>query len=365
VRLGARLSPLEWRDDADGVVLPDPQAPPSPMAPQDPALDPLLAERSVGSVLRPYVGDFQVCIEQLQAMGDYKDIHDALHQLYLFCFVPLRAQLRDMTQDQVVLSTMQREESDARKLVVFMQRIAQRRPDDEDLEWVPRMATLEAELRAGLEAVNPATVRRAIDRLARLFDDQPMHVNDLLVHAAEGLRLDKLREAMGMAQEIVRRSMDATEASAVARGALAADLLEKRLSTLLIEHRRWQSLDGDLRDVRQLLLDVGDVEGFLAEWPEVSVGLGKLCDGRDTDDIVSLQASRAQLDALIGVWHPPLSEDAATILRGAYRRCDTDANQRFFNVDSDVRTLCSQLRPLGGLLDALVHGVARSNAGRP
>ena len=34
---------------------------------------------------------------------------------------------------------------------------------------------------------------------------------------------------------------------------------------------------------------------------------------------------------------------------------------RFFNVDSDVRTLCSQLRPLGGLLDALVRGITRAN----
>ena len=294
-------------------------------------------------------------------MGDYKDIHDALHQLYLFCFVPLRSQMHEMIQDQVVLSTMQREESDARKLVAGMQRIAQRRATDEDLDWVPKMVSLEAELRAGLEAVNPATVRRAIDRLAPLFDDQPTHVNDLLVHAAEALRLDKLREAMGAAQDIVRQTLDATEGSAVARGALAAGLLEKRLETLLLEHRRWQSLDGDLRDIRQLLLDVDDVDGFLAEWPEVSAGLGRLCEGRDSDDVTSLKASRAQLDALVGLWRAPLSADAAATLRGAYRRCDTDANQRFFNVDSDVRTLCSQLRPLGGLLDALVRGITRAN----
>src|SRR5438552_2925767 len=82
---------------------------------------------------------------------------------------------------------------------------------DDELDWVPKMVSLEAELRAGLEAVNPATVRRAIDRLARLFDDQPTHVNDLLVHAAEALRLDKLREAMGAAQDIVRQTLDATE----------------------------------------------------------------------------------------------------------------------------------------------------------
>ena len=329
------------------------------------AVDPLLSERSVGRALRPYVGDFQVCIDQLQAMGDYKDIHDALHQLYLFCFVPLRSQLHEMIQDQVVLSTMQREESDARKLVAGMQRIAQRRVTDEDLDWVPKMVNLEAELRAGLEAVNPATVRRAIDRLARLFEDQPTHVNDLLVHAAEALRLDKLREAMGVAQEIVRQSLDETEGSAVARGALAAKRLEKRLEALLLEHRRWQSLDGDLRDVRQLLLDVGDVDGFLAEWPEISAGLGRLCEGRTSDDVMSLKTSCAQLDALVGVWRAPLSDDAAATLRGAYRRCDTDANQRFFNVDSDVRTLCSQLRPLGGLLDALVRGITRTNPVRP
>ncbi len=329
------------------------------------AIDPLLTERSVARALTPYVGDFQVCIEQLQAMGDYKDIHDALHQLYLFCFVPLRSQLPDMIQDQVVLSTMQREESDARKLVAGMQRIAQRRATDEDLDWVPKMVGLEAELRGGLEAVNPAAVRRAINRLARLFDDQPTHVNDLLVHAAEGLRLDKLREAMATAQEIVCQTLDAAEGSAVARGAVSAGLLEKRLDTLLLEHRRWQSLDGDLRDVRQLLLDVADVDGFLAEWPEVSVGLSKLCDGRESDDVASLKASCAQLDGLVGVWRAPHSDDAAATLRSAFRRCDTDANQRFFNVDSDVRALCNQLRPLGGLLDALVRGIARSIPVRP
>jgi hypothetical protein len=329
------------------------------------AIDPLLAERSVGLAIKPYVADFEACIEQLQAMADYKDVHDALHQLYVFCFVPLRDVLRDMTRDQVVLSTMQRQESEARALVASMQRIAQRRPADDELDWMPRLATIEADLRAGLDAVNPVTVRRAIDRLARLFDDQPTHVNDLLVRAAEGLRLDKLRQAMGVAQEIVRREMDAAEASAVARGSLAASCLEDRLRALLLEHRRWQGLDGELRDVRQLLLDVDDTEGFLADWPEVSAKLAKLCDGRESDDVTSLKASRAQLDTLVAECHPPLGEDAATALRGAYRRCDTDANQRFFNVDSDVRTLCSQLRPLGGLLDALVRSAARSSRIRP
>ena len=64
---------------------------------------------------------------------------------------------------------------DAVKLPAALQHLgqfAQRRASDEDLDWVPKMVSLEAELRGGLEAVNPATVRRAIDRLARMFEDQ-------------------------------------------------------------------------------------------------------------------------------------------------------------------------------------------------
>jgi hypothetical protein len=323
--------------------------------------EPLIRESAVVEAIKPYVSDFTECIDRLEALADYKELHDGLHKVYLFCALPLRDQLSEMTQDQVVHETMRRQAHETRQQVSAMRRVARNRPDDPELDWVEKLATLADNLQEAVDNANPAPTRRALDWILRLLEQQLTHMNDLLIGAADALRLDKIREAMLASESVLRAASVEYAADALSVGASASRVIEDRLDALLTEHRAWQAADSELEDLGQLLLAVDDMEGFLGAWPDLSVQLRALAKSHDSEDAKNLQASCVTLDALVP---PPDGFDKvdSAAVRNAFRRCVTDANQRFFNVDSDVRTLSSQLRPLGGLLDAAARGAGAISA---
>ncbi|MBV9170656.1 MAG: CHAT domain-containing protein [Chloroflexi bacterium] len=319
-------------------------------------VEPLLGVPSVAHALVPYATDFGACIQQLEAFTDYKLLHDRLHELRVFCFRPLRFQLRDMT-DRDVLTVMQRDSDAARKHVMDIQAVAQRRPHDDNLGWVAKLVGCEAELRSGVSSGRPTIVRRALDRLATVLNVYPTQLNVLMMQSAEGLRLDKVSEALRVAAPLVVPS-DSPARALVARAAVAAQHLKATLDRALAEHRDWQELEPDLADADALLTDEDDVEGFMATWPQISAALRELCKG-PTDDQELLQASLERVQALVDV-RQSIGDKLDAPLREAFSQCESNATVRFFNVDSNLRTLLIRLGPLSGRLDALVIGIRQA-----
>jgi hypothetical protein len=119
--------------------------------------------------------------------------------------------------------------------------------------------------------------------------------------------------------------------------------LRLHLEQLFGDHDAWQAIDREVRRISESLRhDTSELE---FSWPDLRIRLAPLALG-DADWAQSLRNEAAQLDQALG--------GAIGLRPGAlFQRCSRIIGERFFQVDVDLKRLCSQLRELGDPLAEL------------
>lgn len=285
----------------------------------------------------------EITTQNIDELGDYKDLHDLLHQVQFGCYNRLKEQptQRDVDESQVVLED----------LVPQIEKILQAgRVPLREMTWLETLTGVSTLLReAARQAENLEDYRdpveQARDRLQRLLIRTPSRINQRLTDKAGDLDLRRLIESLRAAHESLTAIVGPEALGDFASGLGALNDLSIRLTQLVDRHYHWQLLVDELQ-LAESQLDPG-LKNLLKQWPTVRAITDQCCAGNPDE------AARKLLEDAV-LLEKAQAEANENKTRLIFDRLLSRANKSFFRLDSDLKNACEQLRQLGASLTHLL-----------
>lgn len=314
------------------------------------ALKGLLQNADVRAMVAVFRADFEAASQQIDVLSDYKDLHDLLHRLQFECHGPIERQAASFPQVEDVVQAFSDHELTFQGIVSSLREVGGRPTVARELTWIARLAEAATPLQQAIESKDPAALKRYCQLVKRVLDTYPSLVNERLNAAARAIRMDAVDHAMTTILEILKKHATAsTEATSFAAGAMSLSELNRSLSCLVHDHDLWQDVDRELRRLEAALRD--DPEEFELSWPHVRAFVTPLMVGEKTSWSQTLLYEGNELDGALA------TKDLAMIQQH-FRRFQRQAADRFFRVDGELKSLCSQLRKLAAPLAAAAQLIA-------
>jgi hypothetical protein len=308
-----------------------------------------------------YRNDFMAARGGIDVLGNYKDLHDQLHQLQYNCYSLIVSKIRSVTTagtgavaDELQNNDTLLENSEVMllNLTETIRRIIGRGSfSNYDTAWLSYLEQAHKALGETLLTWDIANLKRVRSYLDRVLNIQPAKINAELEFTARHLNLPQVvKDMMALRDTLASLKLESTTVTQFASGVEALMRLDERLASLLKRHAAWQTIDTYLRT----LLDSGiktrlesDPEFFKDDWRELVHG--KVQEFQDVADGLSGRLS----DYATKIEEALTQGNAASLEKQLelYRRC---VGLRFFRVDSDLKTSCDELRKVGEPLDALL-----------
>jgi hypothetical protein len=298
--------------------------------------------RAAGTAFR---NDFAAARAQVADVIALKDVHDLLHTLQFQCYIPLTREARSFPDDDVACDNIADYALTLRSRTTEIQATFVHAPEAlGEGAWVADLVAAGDTLRQALAAHDSKLLQRAIWQINRVLAVQPSYINANLIARARGLRVRALVAAMhALRAQLRTATTDVVRLTRFSAGVDALAALQLQLEQLISDHDAWQAIDREVRRISESLRhDTSELE---FSWPDLRSRLATLAAG-DADWAQSLRGEAAQLDQALG---------GAVGLRPAalFQRCSRIIGERFFQVDVDLKRLCSQLRELGDPLAEL------------
>ena len=284
--------------------------------------------------------DFLAACTQVEVLGDYKDLHDLLHRLQFDCYnVIIKAAARFPT-DETALDDLQDYLLGLEDILAQLHAVTRRAVvAAADTAWISDVAGAHDELKRVTEQADAKLLKQAIWRLNRTLSIQPTRINTRLTAAARGLRLPELVQALAVARDhLAAPGLDADKVRQFQAGLEGLDNLGRSLQTQVDDHDHWQGVDVELRRIEALIEP--DLMELQMSWPDLKVIAGPLYQNQAEAWAVAMSKEAEALDEA-------LASDNPVKTRRAFRNYRNRAGHHFFQVDSDLRKLCGELRPIG------------------
>lgn len=309
------------------------------------ALAELLQDPAVRTALAAFRAVLEGADRRIQKVGDYKDLHDRLHDLQFRCFEPIASASRAFpgggTAAQLKFDafSLRAEHEKVRAIV--------QRPSfsGEDFAWVDEeLAPCAALLQQAIDGSDSATLQQVIQRLRNIIQLQPTLINTLLVQAVEFLDLGNLvRRLKEVSSKLAEVGADAEQSAWVEKGTADLAVVDEALRGAVQRHRAWQRADNNLRLCHASRGQSTDQLGVA--WVGVERSLAKVVA------VDSATPELPDLAALVGAAITARDESAVAVLLLKFQ---TLASDRFYQVDKELKQLCDRIAPVGADLDALV-----------
>jgi hypothetical protein len=309
------------------------------------ALIELLQTPAIHDALAEFRNDFIAARAQVADVIALKDVHDLLHTLQFQCYIPLTREARSFPDDDLACDSIADYGLTLRSRTIEIQAAFARAPEVlGEGAWVRDLASADDSLQQALAQRDPQLLRKVIWQINRVLAVQPSYINANLIARARNLRLRNLVEAMGVLHAQLRSaSSDTGRLARFTAGVAALGTLRQQIEQLIGNHDAWQAIDREVRRISESLRhDISELE---FSWPDLREHLATLALD-DASWAQALRAEVAQLDAAL----------AGTVgLRptAIFQRCSRIIGERFFQVDVDLKRLCSQLRELSDPLTEL------------
>jgi hypothetical protein len=284
--------------------------------------------------------DFQAACTQVAVLGDYKDLHDLLHRLQFDCYnVILKAAAR-FPADDTALDDLQDYLLGLEDILTQLREVNRRAAvAAADTVWISEVAGARDELKQVTEQADAKLLKQAIWRLNRTLAIQPTRINTRLTAAARGLRLPALVQALGVARDqLSAPGLDEDKVRQFQAGLEALDSLGRSLQAQVDNHDQWQGVDVELRRI-EALIDP-DLMELQMSWPDLKAIAAPLYASQDDEWAVAMSKEAEAIDEALGADNPVKT-------RRAFRNYRNRAGHHFFQVDSELRKLCGELRPIG------------------
>jgi hypothetical protein len=304
------------------------------------ALPGLMTSATVRALVATFRTNFQASSQQIDLLVQYKDVHDLLHKLQFRCYNVIIQEVGRFPADSLAVDNLLNYEVTLQDLLAELRAVAARSViPPAELAWIDDVAQAQAKLNEALVQLNLESLKRAVWLLKRVIALQPSSVNQRLNAAARALRLDALIEAMMAIYEALRGSGASVErATQFQTGVEALRSLHMRLTSLVEAHDHWQAFERILSRIDDVLIyDLSELE---FSWPDVQMRMELLCQESNEEWVQLLQADGAQVVSALMAQNPAL-------IQRYFRRYRQRAGNRFYQVDSMLKTLCEELRKVG------------------
>lgn len=290
---------------------------------------------------------FETAIAEVDVLGDYKDLHDLLHQTQFHCFEPILAE-QSRFPDDLSLENLDSYRHNLSGIIDRLNDVANRkRVAETDTAWFSDMVQTQTELQQAIENQDEKALKSAVRRLRRVISTQPVRINTRLVDSARDLRLPFLLEALRAIQSSLESlQLDAQKTGQFQQGVSSLERLAGELEQLLHEHDRWQMVDGEIRRIDSLT--ERDFEELESSWADLKALVMPLIGGIDAEWARNAVAACQKLDEA-------LAGDNPRLIRMAFKSFRRESNSRFDKVDIELKTLCGGLRQIGEPLTAILR----------
>lgn len=299
---------------------------------------------------------FSVACRQVDLMGDFKDLHDALHQIQIQCFDTIVREEKRFPQPDV-LELYDLYQSELRKKMMTIEKIAGRGRVQMDVDnWYPDLVEADKEL---TQAINTSELRlliRARRKIADVLETQPMALNQSLINTAKQLPHSELLAALDELdadmQPLVGTDVTPEQLANFRAGVQELRSMFTQLNQLLNEHNLLQFVNWKLQHIRAQFED--DLRELQYSWEGVRDKATPLYSGRGERWAVDLQEKSQAFDA-------SLNTEGSNDPRRAFGRYINAISERFYFVDTDLKALCEQLRKIGDPLANLIVHLSKGN----
>jgi hypothetical protein len=312
------------------------------------ALGELLHDPNVKSHLQAFDVVFAGADRRIHTVGDYKDIHDRLHDVQLLCYSPILSAYRDFPQGQTIVQIRLH----ARKLKTFVNQlraIVQRKTlDANDFPWIEEsLEVARLKIDEAVDGLSSGKLERALNMLARALELHPTIINSLLLQSVKNLNLQELHlKLQQVAQTIQTLGVNPNQLALFEKGVCDLSILDEELRLQMSSHRAWQAVDTNLRLVEGSLNQ--PIEDLEAAWRILQLKLAIVLEKPTDDWAEEIKDLAQQLDEAIK------ARNYSSIFF-CFSSLQTIASDRFYNIDKDMKELCEKLRPLGNQFDVILR----------
>ncbi len=313
------------------------------------ALAELMREPEVQTAIAEYRTSFAAACTQIGVLGDYKDLHDLLHQLQFEFYQPVAAQLR-LPPDEALYAYLGNYVGAIPDLVEQMRAVVSHGlVAEQELTWIETLAEIGELFRHAVETENSSELRAVSRDLKEILGRQPFRINMRLNEAARGLRLSALIKAVEWLRDyLMRRSIEPTRVALVDETVSILKRLDATLGPLTAAHDQWQTLEEELRKIEVMFETLTDISELQWSWSGVKKQTMALCSASMEKWSVALGESMNKLDLV-------LASDNPAQVRRIFPVFRSGAGRRFHQVDQDLKDLCDRLRDIGEPLGAVLR----------
>ncbi len=248
----------------------------------------------VRAIVAVFRADFEAASQQINVLGDYKELHDLLHEVQFKCYNYIASQTTRFPEDELVVDTLIDHGLTFKGLVAKLHDVAARATVSGELTWIAELVGAESLLEQALETKDPAMLKRHCRLVRRVLDRYPSLVNTRLNSAARALRMDAIERAMTTILDMLKsRVGESAEVTSFAAGTASLAELDQHLTCLVRDHDRWQDVDVELRRVEATLSS--DPEELQMSWPDIKARTESLLCGQVQSQTQALRQESVSL----------------------------------------------------------------------
>lgn len=287
--------------------------------------------------------DLEQAGQQVELLGDYKELHDILHDLQFICYNEIVKEMGRFPADEMAAENLSQYIFNLETRLAGLDSVLNRGlVARSEARWVRDVGLAHTTLAAAVANLDADGLGKGAWQLNRVLAVQPALVNTRLNEAAHNLRLPGLVKLLErVCQVMAQQNSDPQKMAVFAAGVAALQDLAGRLDRLVTAHDNWQALDVELRRIEtQIGQNLGELQ---ASWPYLK------------EDAAPLYQEQAE------AWAAELSKDAANLdqqlagnnpasQRAAFRSFRRRVGVRFYIVDRSLKDLCEELRKVSGPL---------------
>jgi hypothetical protein len=293
---------------------------------------------------------FKVISGQAKTLGDYKDLHDLLHQLQMGDYKMI-VYSTNYFPDDVTCAQLRFHNQGLRGMIDRLRQVAARPSLGRmPVYWIESLCRANEDLTAAIDNRDETKLRSAIGYLQRVLAIEPSKIDTRLNTLASQFQLEDLSCALkAICERTASSGLDSERIQRFETGAVELEMLSRDLRKLVDAHFGWQEVDDTLGRIENCLgNDPNDVDELVDSWGSIRNKI-QLLESTMTRDQAS--GFRADADKLESVMKPRNPAKIREYFLGYRAR----ASEVFFETDTKLHDLCLDLRAVGTPLDSILQ----------
>lgn len=307
----------------------------------------LMQQTNVRDLVATYRADFDAASHQIDILSNYKYLHDLLHKLQYRCYNVIAQEARRFPDDDLAFDNLLNYEVTLQDIVANLQGVIEEAEfSANETAWINDLLDAQQKLREALEVLESEALRRVVWLMRRVLALQPSNVNHRLNAAARALRLDTIVSSLDAIRDALRQfNVESSQLEQLEEGIDELQRFDTQLEALVVEHDQWQEVQRILGRIEDMM--VYDLSELEFSWPDLSERVTTLCTRHKGEWVERFFQDGEQLQKA-------LTDKNPVRIRSYFQRYRQRAGNRFFQVDTQLKDLCAELRKVGESLSSIL-----------